>query len=263
MRIFRVRVAVWMGIGLLAAAGIAGADDEEPAFESPAQMFGLGDVPVEYLDSHGAVISAAEFADHTQAGESFSISKRAEGGKIVGARLTLTGKKAAAAHDAELAPLPLEVVGTRFEGPALTALDGTPLEWSRPGTVTVLNFWYALCGTCVWEMPTLNRISQRFSRLPVRFVAATFDAPDDVKAFTAKRPFAYTVGTTSAEALNAAIEKLGNGYPVQLVLDGDGVIRGIRNAVHKDDDLDAPIFESLGRMLARRADVQDVAKTTD
>jgi hypothetical protein len=250
-----VGIAVSMVPGRVASADATTppetkSETERSRSESLADMLGVDATKLKFFDREGVALTEAEFNARRGENETFAIEKRVEDGQVVEVRISLTGKTR---EETAPVPLPIEMIGTRLDGPELTALDGTRVDWFRPGAVTVINLWYVLCGSCVHEIPILNRISERFHGRPIRFIAVTFDAPADVRAFTARHPFAFIIGTASHDALNPILQRMGDVYPTQLVLDDDGILRGVFRSVAKEDDLDSAIYECLGRVWVRWA----------
>jgi cytochrome c biogenesis protein CcmG/thiol:disulfide interchange protein DsbE len=60
------------------------------------------------------------------------------------------------------------------------------------GKILVLNFWATWCPPCIDEMPSLNRLAERYSAKGLQVVAVSLDEdPDAYRAFLAKNKIAF------------------------------------------------------------------------
>lgn len=114
--------------------------------------------------------------------------------------------------------------GDRPKAPAfqVKSLDGTSFDLnSLKGKVAVINFWHLGCAPCIAEIPSLNEMVKRFDGKNVVFLALTFDAPEPLRPFLAKRAFDYVIiPKASAAAAAFGVEV----YPVHVVIDQQGRI---------------------------------------
>ncbi|WP_354570434.1 TlpA disulfide reductase family protein [Glaciihabitans sp. UYNi722] len=71
--------------------------------------------------------------------------------------------------------------------------DGMPLTLGDyKGKVVVVNFWYATCGPCRAEAPTLQGLYQKYQDKGVAFVGVNiFDQPDQALSFEKKYGITY------------------------------------------------------------------------
>ncbi|WP_211371199.1 TlpA disulfide reductase family protein [Dechloromonas hortensis] len=82
------------------------------------------------------------------------------------------------------------------EAPAFTTLDGKKI---RPGELrgklVLVNFWATSCGVCLQEMPDLIATWRRYrSRgFEVIAVAMSYDEPEQIRAYMAKRSLPFPV----------------------------------------------------------------------
>lgn len=82
------------------------------------------------------------------------------------------------------------------EAPAFTTLDGKKI---RPGELrgklVLVNFWATSCGVCLQEMPDLIATWRRYrSRgFEVIAVAMSYDEPEQIRAYMAKRSLPFQV----------------------------------------------------------------------
>ena len=60
------------------------------------------------------------------------------------------------------------------------------------GKILVLNFWATWCPPCIDEMPSLNRLTERYSGKGLEVVAVSVDEdPDAYRSFLAKNKIAF------------------------------------------------------------------------
>ena len=95
------------------------------------------------------------------------------------------------------------------------------------GKPTLINLWFTNCSPCIEEIPILNKImndnKDRFN-----FVAITFDKKEKVAKLLSKRNFDFTQIVNSTKLT----KKLGfEGYPVNIFLDENGIIKEITSNV--------------------------------
>jgi len=91
------------------------------------------------------------------------------------------------------------------------------------GKPTLINLWFTNCAPCLEEIPVLNKIMQD-NKNRFNFVAVTFDSNKKVSKLLSKRKFDFT-HIVSSQKLT---KKLGfEGYPVNIFLDENGIIREI------------------------------------
>ncbi|MBI1954805.1 MAG: TlpA family protein disulfide reductase [Acidobacteria bacterium] len=60
------------------------------------------------------------------------------------------------------------------------------------GKIVVLNFWATWCGPCIEEMPSLNRLTEKYAGKGVAVVAVSLDEdPDAYREFLAKNHISF------------------------------------------------------------------------
>lgn len=90
-----------------------------------------------------------------------------------------------------------------------------------------LNFWFTTCKPCIEEMPVMNRIRSAFGDR-IHYLAITFDPREKVVPFLQKHDFAFD----HAIEAGGFIDSLGlEGFPKNLFLDRDGVVRHIADGI--------------------------------
>ncbi|HEU4496943.1 MAG TPA: TlpA disulfide reductase family protein [Flavobacterium sp.] len=102
----------------------------------------------------------------------------------------------------------------RYKGGSLNSAD-------LKGKPAVVNFWFAACPPCVAEIPSLNKIKEKYGS-KLNYIAITFD--DRAKVYNFLKRFAFDFDILiNAEKYLAQAEN--TGYPKLLVLDEKGIIK--------------------------------------
>jgi len=142
-------------------------------------------------------------------------------------------------------------------GTKLPKLDLVPLTGNAQavdsaalsGKVTLINFWGPWCTFCVVEFPHLVELEQHFRTEPdfQFFSVSTNPDPTDrlglaeetaefLKRHRAEFPTYHDPDAKSQIALVRTANILDFGYPTTLVLDRQGIIRGLWTGYHNGDE---------------------------
>jgi peroxiredoxin len=129
----------------------------------------------------------------------------------------------------------------------VAAPDFTLKDWaghevslsSLRGNVVLVNFWATWCGTCVVEMPSMEKLVTRMRGKPFRLLAVSVD--DDwqaIRKFFAKgTPLEVLLDTTRETPKRYGTEK----FPETFIVDKDG---NLRYYVISDRDWSQPDIEA-------------------
>jgi thiol-disulfide isomerase/thioredoxin len=113
-------------------------------------------------------------------------------------------------------------VGTELPDFDLADLDGKTTKFSRvKKKITVLNFWATWCGPCVEEIPSLNRLREKFKAEGLEVIGVNMD--DDpgkvLPAFFKKIPVEFP---TFVDPEGVLADKLSvGGLPFSAVIDDE------------------------------------------
>jgi thiol-disulfide isomerase/thioredoxin len=108
----------------------------------------------------------------------------------------------------------------------LTTLNGeTVSTQTTKGKVLVVNVWATWCGSCIKEMPELNRLVDEYKGNPdVIFLGITDESAEMTKKSLKRFPSTYTQ-VADAEAYTSKLQtRLVKTYPQNLVISRDGII---------------------------------------
>lgn len=121
------------------------------------------------------------------------------------------------------------IIGKEYPIESETTLDGKKISLNDlKGKPTLVNLWFTSCAPCIEEMPVLNELKSKYGE-KFNFLSITFDSESKVKKFLEKHKFEFTHIVNSKKLT----EKLGfEGYPVNLFLDKNGVVKIIKGNVN-------------------------------
>jgi thiol-disulfide isomerase/thioredoxin len=121
------------------------------------------------------------------------------------------------------------IIGKEYPIESETTLDGKKISLNDlKGKPTLVNLWFTSCAPCIEEMPVLNELKSKYGE-KFNFLSITFDSESKVKKFLEKYKFEFTHIVNSKKLT----EKLGfEGYPVNLFLDKNGVVKIIKGNVN-------------------------------
>jgi thiol-disulfide isomerase/thioredoxin len=126
---------------------------------------------------------------------------------------------------------------SNFKGPNSVSLDNNLIL----GKPTLIHFWFTRCPPCIKEIPTLNRLKNKYSGR-VNFVAITFESRETVNSFQGKHPLQFWHITDSFDA----IDELGvSGYPANIVVDKNGIVKFAFGAIHSQEDMELVLDDLL------------------
>lgn len=98
------------------------------------------------------------------------------------------------------------------------------------GEVTVINFWFINCAPCRKEIPSLNKLKEKYHSENINFIAVALDNEIKLKTFLNKHNFNFDIipnGRWLAQKFNV------KSYPTSVVIDKNGIVQfyetGFRN----------------------------------
>jgi peroxiredoxin len=131
------------------------------------------------------------------------------------------------------------------------ALDGTEYDLQGlQGKVVVLTFWSTRCQICHNEIPSLNRVADRYRGKDVVFLAITMDNETKVEPYLKRNPFNFTILPNSFGVMlkYADKDRAGNinmGFPAHFLISRKGVITLRTDGWDKAANLDSQISRLL------------------
>ena len=129
---------------------------------------------------------------------------------------------AVAAPDGESSMPPAGMFEQRF-----IDIGGKPATLNRwQGKVLILNFWATWCPPCRQEIPSFNKLQQRFGSRQVQVVGISMETPEKVAQFARSAGINYPLLTGGNDALRLSKE-LGNarlGLPYTVIINPLGQV---------------------------------------
>lgn len=121
------------------------------------------------------------------------------------------------------------IIGKEYPIENETTLEGKIISLiNLQGKPTLINLWFTSCAPCIEEMPILNELKSKYAE-KFNFLSITMDSETKVKKLLEKHKFNFDHIVNSKKLTT----KLGfNGYPVNLFLDKNGVVKIIQGNVN-------------------------------
>ncbi|AWW32086.1 hypothetical protein DN752_19170 [Echinicola strongylocentroti] len=99
--------------------------------------------------------------------------------------------------------------------------DGDELKTT--GQAIVLDFWFTNCAPCVYTIPHLNDLTEKYKNENISFIALTYENEDDVSKFLSRKKILASVGTDTAYQTINNYEV--NAYPTTFLIDENGILK--------------------------------------
>lgn len=127
----------------------------------------------------------------------------------------------------------LKSIGKKAPSFSAIDMDGTRIKSKNfNNQVTVLNFWFTTCPPCKKEIPSLNKLKNKYSKNKnVNFVSMATDPEYKLANFLAKHKFNYKV---IPEASWIAGKFDVSAYPTNIIIDKYGVIQFFSTGYRSD-----------------------------
>lgn len=121
------------------------------------------------------------------------------------------------------------IIGQEYPIENETTLSGKTISLNDlKGKPTLINLWFTNCAPCIDEMPVLNGLKEKYGE-KFNFLSVTMDSETKVRKLLEKHPFDFEHIVNSKKLTT----KLGfKGYPVNLFLDKNGVVKLIEGNVN-------------------------------
>lgn len=139
----------------------------------------------------------------------------------------------------------------------LTGNSETITKDSLQGRVTLINFWATWCPPCKLEFPHLAAVAKKLSsESKFQFISVNTDEETIENARELAQKFLLEQGVSHATWVDStrgtwsgvARQFGATGIPLTIILDPQGIVRGIWNGYHRGDEL---AMEALVRELLK------------
>ena len=127
----------------------------------------------------------------------------------------------------------------------MQSLDGKEYTMeSLKGKIVVMNVWATWCGTCINELPALNKLASKYQHdEEVVFLAFSDEPTSKVIASLLRFPFYYTHFTDAERYTDKLQSRLVKTYPQNLIIDQNSVV------VFDHSDGSSDIYEELDTII--------------
>ncbi|CAD5297180.1 MULTISPECIES: TlpA disulfide reductase family protein [unclassified Imperialibacter] len=88
------------------------------------------------------------------------------------------------------------------------------------GKVVVIDFWFTRCAPCIYTIPHLNELADKYRDRGVEFVAISFESSETVSRFLSRRTIHAKIGIDSTEHLTQKFDV--KSYPTTYLIDRKG-----------------------------------------
>lgn len=136
------------------------------------------------------------------------------------------------------------LVGCKAPDFKVKSIEGVELSLDQlKGKVIVINFWFEGCAPCIAELPALNRLEEEYESKDVVFIAFSRDNALLIKDFLETRTFNYHIVSSDYNLTNDFC--IIGGWPTNMVLDKNGILRQIFSGGHVDEKANAYAYDKM------------------
>jgi peroxiredoxin len=136
------------------------------------------------------------------------------------------------------------LVGCKAPDFKVKSIEGVELSLGQlKGKVIVINFWFEGCAPCIAELPALNRLKEEYESKDVVFIAFGRDNTLSIKDFLKARAFNYHIVSSDYNLTNNFC--VIGGWPTNMVLDKDGILRQIFSGGQVDEKANAFAYDKM------------------
>lgn len=121
------------------------------------------------------------------------------------------------------------------------------------GKIVVINFWFTTCAPCVAEMPALNKLKEDYKTKDVVFIAFGRDDTQTIKDFLKSTDFNYHLVSSDFDLTKDYC--LIGGWPTNMVLDKNGIVRQIFTGGRTDEKAKTEAYDLMQPTIERYLDM--------
>lgn len=114
--------------------------------------------------------------------------------------------------------------------------------------VVVIQIWATWCGTCISEIPALNRIKQKYENNPeIVFIALCNDPEYKVKSSLARFPFIWEQVADAGDYISSVKTRIVKTYPQTIIADQKQIVR--LNVTESANDVSTLIDQKIQALI--------------
>lgn len=139
--------------------------------------------------------------------------------------------------------------GAGFKFPLLETIKGEVLnEGFYKGKTVVINFWFIACMPCVAEMPSLNKLYDKYQSDSIAFIGISFDDTAKINNFLERFDFKFKLASYPRD-LTQQIKRVVY-YPLTMIVDKHSIIRYVIFGTPEGKKQSEEIFDLLDKALS-------------
>lgn len=128
-----------------------------------------------------------------------------------------------------------EQVGSTYPSFAFIVNNQQVTNESLRGKVVFINFWFASCPPCRVEFEALNKLYEKYrGNDSFVFLSFTYENDGEIEKIRKENDLRFQILSISNEECRRL--NLNNGYPTNIVIDKQGVIRNVYTGGHTSSD---------------------------
>lgn len=109
----------------------------------------------------------------------------------------------------------------------------------------ILKFWFTKCGPCVYSIPHMNDLAEKFQSEDVAFVSVSFEKPEIIRSFLREKEFKAMAGSDTSQTTISAYEV--RGYPMVFLIDKEGILRWKGNPMSLNESMVSQFLDLSGK----------------
>jgi len=109
----------------------------------------------------------------------------------------------------------------------------------------ILKFWFTKCGPCVYSIPHMNDLVEKFQTEDVAFVSVSFEKTETIRSFLREKEFKAMAGSDTSQTTISAYEV--RGYPMVFLIDKEGILRWNGNPMSLNESMVSQFLDLSGK----------------
>ena len=128
-----------------------------------------------------------------------------------------------------------EQIGGTYPSFAFTVNNQQVTNENLRGKVVFINFWFASCPPCRVEFEALNKLYEKYrGNDSFVFLSFTYENYGEIEKIRKENNFRFQIVSISNDECRRL--NLNNGYPTNIIIDKEGVIRNVYTGGHASSD---------------------------
>ena len=143
-----------------------------------------------------------------------------------------------------------QLVGCKVPNFSVKSIDDQEFNTQKlKGKILVISFWFTTCAPCVAEMPALNRLVKEYSHKNVVFLAFGRDTKNEISEFLRKHKFQFSHISSDYDLTKKYCVLAG--WPMNLVIDKDGILRYIASGGYIDERAQVSVYNKMKPVIEK------------